>query len=114
MKVTSEGIQEFVNSKGDLSRPFTIVKYGAAVGDKYEITNTEGVKVTRTVTYKSTTDDYGIGFWMIKIIKVEETKEDPFVEKVTYYTNHKFGLVGIVINTKTGKELKLGIFPPTL
>jgi hypothetical protein len=114
MKVTSDGIQEFVTSKGDQSRPYTIVKYGAAVGDKYEFTNNEGVKITRTVTYKSTTDDYGIGFWMIKIIKVEETKEDPLVEKVTYYTNHKFGLVGIVMRTKTGKELKLGIFPPTL
>ena len=30
MKVTSEGIQEFVNSKGDLSKPFTIVKYVAS------------------------------------------------------------------------------------
>lgn len=114
MKVTSEGIQEFVNSKGDLSRPFTIVKYGAAVGDKYEFSTSEGVKITRRVTAKSTTDDYPIGFWMIKVIQVEETSDDPLLEKMTYYTNHKFGLVGVVLRTKAGKELKLGLIPPTL
>lgn len=114
MKVTSEGIQEFVNSKGNLSRPFTIVKYGAAVGDKYEFTTSEGVKITRRVTAKSTTDDYPIGFWKIKVIQVEETSDDPLLEKMTYYTNHKFGLVGVVLRTKAGKELKLGLIPPTL
>lgn len=114
MKVTSEGIQEFVSSKGDLSRPFTIVKYGASVGDKYEFTNSEGVKVTRAVTYKSVTDDYSILFWKIKIIEVEETSDDPLLEKMIYYTNHKFGLVGVVMRTKNGKELKIGIIPPTL
>lgn len=34
LKVTSEGIQEFINSDGDLSRPFTIVKYDAEVGKR--------------------------------------------------------------------------------
>jgi hypothetical protein len=123
MKVTSEGIQEFVNSKGDVSRPFTIVKYSASVGDKYEFTNGDGVRITREVTAKSTTDDYPIGFWMIKVIKVEETmddplvkagSDDPLVEKMIYYANHKFGLVGVVLKLKSGKELKLGLIPPTL
>ncbi|MBS1912819.1 MAG: hypothetical protein JST22_12595 [Bacteroidetes bacterium] len=114
MKVTSDGLQEFISSKGDLSRPYTIVKYAASVGDKYEFTNTEGIKITREVTYKSTTDDYQIGFMLIKVEKVEETSDDPLVEKITYYANHKFGLVGVVLRTKTGKELKLGIIPPTM
>lgn len=114
LRVTSEGIQEFVNSKGDLSRPFTIVKYSAAVGDKYEFTNADGVKITRTVTYRSTTDDYSVGFWLLKIIKVEQTQDDPLVDRVAYYTNHKYGLVGVVVTLKSGKEMKLGIFPPTL
>ena len=114
MKVTTDGIQEYVNSNGDESKPFTIVKYAANVGDKYEFTNSEGVKVTRTVSYHSTTDDYPIGFYMIKVMKVEETKEDLFMSKVTYVTNHKFGLVGVIIETKTGKTLKLGIFPPNM
>ncbi len=114
MKVTSEGIQEFVHSQGDVGRPFTIVKYGAAVGDKYEFTTSDGVKITRTVAYRSTTDDYPVGLWMLKVIRVEQTSDDPLLEKVTYYANHKFGLVGIVARTKTGKELKIGIIPPTL
>ncbi len=114
MKVTTDGIQEFVSSNGDESKPFTIVKYGSAVGDKYEFTNSDGIKVTRAVTYHSTTDDYPIGFYMIKVMKVEETKEDLFLDKITYVTNHKFGLVGVIIQTKTGKQLHLGVFPPNM
>jgi hypothetical protein len=114
LKVTSEGIQEFVSSKGDLTRPFTIVKYNANVGDTYTATNSDGIAVTRTVAYKSTTDDYQIGFWYLKVIKVDETKEDPLMEKITYVTNHKYGLVGVEATTKNGKQLKLTVFPPTL
>jgi len=123
-KITSEGIQEFITSKGDESKPFTIVKYAANIGDKYEFTNSEGVKITREVKYKSTTDDYPIVFWLIKVTKVEETQgdtfaqkitqEDVFVQKMTYITNHKFGLVGVVVETKNGKIFKLGIVPPNM
>lgn len=112
MKVTSEGIQEYMSSGGDLSRPYTIVKYSANVGDKYEFTDEDGIKVTRTVVSKSTTDDYYMGFWMIKVMKIEQTKEDPVIDKITYITNHKFGLVGVILQTKNGKTLKLGIIPP--
>ncbi|MFM8473921.1 MAG: hypothetical protein ACKOBV_10430 [Candidatus Kapaibacterium sp.] len=114
LKVTSEGIQEYVNARGDQSKPYTIVKYAAGVGDTYTYTNADGIAITRKVTYKSTTDDYPLAFWNIKVIKVEETKEDLLMEKVTYYANHKFGLVGVLLRTKTGKELKIGIFPPNL
>lgn len=114
LKVTSEGIQEYVSSGGDLSHPHTIVKYGWSVGDRNEFTNADGVKVTRTVTHKSTTDDYGIGFLLIKVIKVEQTQEDPLFTKITYIANHKFGLVGVVITTRQGEELRLGIIPPTM
>ncbi len=114
MKVTSDGIQEFVNSNGDESKPYTIVKYASAVGDTYEFTNSDGVKITRTVTYHSSTDDYAIGFYLIKVMKVEETKSDPFIQKITYVTNHKFGLVGVIIETTTGKVIQLGVFPPNM
>lgn len=114
LKVTTEGIQEYVNARGDRSKPYTIVKYAANVGDTYTYTNADGITITRKVTYKSTTDDYPLAFWNIKVTKVEETKDDLFMEKVTYYTNHKFGLVGVLLRTKTGKELKIGIFPPNL
>lgn len=114
MKVTSEGIQEFLNSGGDLSRPFTIVKYDASVGDTWSFTTDDGRKITRTVTYRSSSDDYPVAFWLLKVIKVEETSEDPVVEKVTYYANHKFGLVGVEVLTKSGENLEIGILPPTL
>lgn len=114
LKVTSEGIQEFVNSRGDLTKPFTIVKYNANVGDTYQFTTSDGVKITRTVTYKSTDDDYDIGFWRIKVIKVEETSDDPLAQKITYFANHKFGLVGVDMDAKNGKKLHVTVWPPTL
>lgn len=114
LKITNEGIQEYVNGRGDLSKPYTIVKYAANVGDTYSYTNPDGVLITRKVVYKSTTDDYPLAFWNIKVTKVEETKDDLLMEKITYYANHKFGLVGVLLRTKSGKELKIGIFPPNL
>ncbi len=113
-RVTSEGIQEYVSSGGDLSKPFTIVRYNANVGDVYRFKRPDGVEVTRTVTSKSTTDDYPIAFWLIKVIKVEETSNDPFIKKITYITNHKFGLVGIEIETIDGFKTKVGLWPPNL
>jgi hypothetical protein len=114
LRITSEGIQDYVTSAGEMSKPFTIVKYNANVGDTWETTDVDGVSVKRTVTYKSTTDDYDIAFWRIKVIKVEETKADPLIEKITYVANHKYGLVGILVRTKQGKELQIGVWPPNL
>lgn len=49
------------------------------------------------------------------MLKVEETgEEDPLIEKITYYTNHKYGLVGMENLTKNGKTLEVGVLPPTL
>ncbi len=113
-KVTSEGIQDFMYSGGNMSKPFTIVKYASNVGDKYEFTDVDNLKITRTVVSKSTTDDYPVGFWNIKVSQVEESKEDPIVEKITYIANHKFGMVGAVIKFKNGNSAKLGFLPPNM
>lgn len=117
-KITSEGMQDFVHSNGNTSKPFTLVKYSAKVGDKYEFTDEDGNKFVREVTYRSTDDDYPIAFWLIKVIKVEESIVDgpykDFFGKVTYYTNHKYGLVGVEYLTVTGKQLKFSIFPANL
>lgn len=110
-KITSEGIQEFFSNA---SEAHTLVKYDWAVGNVYEFTNSDGVKVKRTVVSKSTTDDYVLGFFKVKVIQVEETKEDPLVDKITYIANHKFGLVGVLLKTKNGKQTELSVFPPTL
>ncbi|MBN8573221.1 MAG: hypothetical protein J0M05_04860 [Candidatus Kapabacteria bacterium] len=97
-----------------MSKPFTLVKYSAIVGDKYEFTDNDNVKITRQVVYKSTTDDYDIVFWKIKVLKVEETKDDPIVEKIVYVANHKFGLVGVMVHFKNGAIAKLGLVPSNL
>ncbi|MCX7879209.1 MAG: hypothetical protein N2517_00925 [Ignavibacteria bacterium] len=117
-KITSKGMQDFIHSEGDLSKPFTLVKYDAKVGDKYEFTDKEGNKFVREVTYRSTTDDYPIAFWYIKVIKVEETITDGpyknFFGKLIYYTNHKFGVVGLEYQNLDGKKFKIEIWPSNL
>jgi len=116
-KVTDKGIQEYINSGGDLNKPFTIVKYDASVNDAYEFTRTDGTKLRRTVMSKSTTDDFPVGFWYLKVIKVRETTisgDDPLLDELWYVTNHKFGLVGLEGRLKDGTPLKITVFPPTL
>lgn len=114
-KVTSEGIQEFVSGGGDLSKPFTIVKYGMNVGDTWSFTDSEGTTTTRKVVHKSTTDDYDLYFWRFKVLKVESTRaNDPVLEKTTFIANHKYGPFGAVVRFKNGQELKIGVTSPTL
>lgn len=72
-KVTDAGIYDYVYSGGDKSKPFTLVKFDANVGDKWEF-KVGNQTVTREVVKKSTTDDTSYhGFWMIKTIDVLET-----------------------------------------
>jgi len=111
-KITSEGIQDFIYSKGDESKPFTIVKYSANIGDKYEFTTAEGVKITRVVTHIHTTEDWELGFLMVKTTRVvEETPNDPLLKQITYIGNHKYGLVGLILETKDNKIFKITIMP---
>jgi hypothetical protein len=86
-KSTTEGIE----SVSGLA-PGIIVKYDAEVGDEYPIGSTKKV---RKVVRRSTEDDYLYGFFMIKVIEVEEYPGTMGVDKITYYANHRFGLAGI-------------------
>lgn len=114
LKITSEGMQDFMHSKGNLSKPFTIVKYGSNVGDKYEFTTDEGKKITRTVIQKNPSEDWDIAFWRVKSIRVEEELiDDPLISKVIYVCNHKFGLVGLIMHLKDGKVMETIVFPPS-
>lgn len=117
-KVTSDGVAEFFSSKGDVSRPRALVKYSWNVGDELSFTDDDGIKIKRRVIRKSTEDDYPIGFWLIKTIDVEQTAENsPFanlIERAVIIGNHKFGIVGFKLYTRTGKEAHITIFPPTL
>lgn len=111
-KITSEGIQGFTHSGGDLSKPFTLIKYDAKVGDKYTFTDDAGNIITREVTYISTKEDYELYFYNIKVFKIEETQpKDPLIEKIEYIANHKFGLVGAKVIMKDGKTPTIEILP---
>jgi hypothetical protein len=106
-KNTSEGIVDYLNSDGS---PLVLVKYSASVGDKYILEKTDGTTITRTVTAKSTTDDYAYGFYMIKTITVEQDSRIPGVEKIVYNANHKFGLVGIQIVMEDGTSTYIYLY----
>ncbi|MER3330329.1 MAG: hypothetical protein RIF34_12180 [Candidatus Kapaibacterium sp.] len=112
VKATDKGIQDFVYSKGNTNKPFTLIKYDDGVGDSYSFTADDGTTYTRTIVSKSTEDEYPLGFYYIKVTKVDETQpNDPLLKRISYYTNHKFGLVGIELETKDGKIAKIDILP---
>lgn len=111
-KITSEGIQDFIHANNDISKPFTIVKYAANVGDKFEYTKADGSKITRTVVQKNPEEDWDLSFWRVKTIRVEEIDaNDPLIAKMTYITNHKFGLVGLIIHFRDGRIIETTILP---
>jgi hypothetical protein len=90
LKLTDEGIQDYFNKD---QKPHTLVKYDCNVGDEYKITKSDGKTITRTVTAKSTTDDFPYGFMYIKTIAIEQDSRVPGIKKFIYRANHRFGLV---------------------
>ena len=100
-KVTTEGI-EAING----FEPGVIVKYDSKVGDTYKLDDGR----ERKVTSKSTDDDYSYGFFNIKVLKVEETPNKFGVKKITYWANHKFGLVGVEITYDDNSTSKFPIY----
>jgi hypothetical protein len=105
IKQTVEGI-ECQNSMG----PGIVVRYASNVGDTYPVGSTGR---TRTVVSKSTTDDYYYGFYLIKVIKVEEPMlklKSGGLSKVTYWANHKFGLVGVKYDFADGSSATFPVY----
>jgi hypothetical protein len=109
-KITDAGILDY-NNKDHL--PFVLVKYDANVGDKYTLTKNDGTKIVRTVVRKSTTDDYPWNGMFIKTVDVEQSSNIPGVRKITYFTNHKFGLVAVMVEMDDGSKPKLSLVPKT-
>lgn len=105
-KNTTEGILDYTNSD---NKPFVLVRYSSNVGDKYVLKKSNGQTITRTVTAKSTTDDYPWGLLLIKTITVEQDSRIPGISKICYIANHKFGLVGIQFVMEDGTTSKLTI-----
>jgi hypothetical protein len=108
-KVTSEGIQDTFNPDKYLH---TMVKYDCSVGDQYNLTGSDNQTVTRTVTTKSTDDDFSYGFMLIKAITVEQTSPRvPGIRKIVYKANHKFGLVYMQVVPETGASGSMYVYP---
>lgn len=102
---TVEGIKSYVEMD-----PGILVKYSSSVGDTYPVGSTGR---TRTVVSKSSTDDYSYGFYMIKVMKIEEPTDglkSLGVSKITYWANHKFGLVGVQYDFTDGNSAKFPVF----
>jgi hypothetical protein len=106
-KNTSEGILDHLNEDG---KPFVLVKYDCKVGDKYVCDKKDGTKITRTVTRKSTTDEYPYGFYLIKTITVEQDSRIPGIEKIVYNANHHFGLVGVDFVMEDGSTIHTTVY----
>ena len=107
-KQTLEGIQSYVKDGEGI-----LVKYGSAVGDKYTVGSTGR---TRTVISKSTADDYYYGGLMIKVMQIEEPTpgfKSVGISKITYWANHKFGLVGVTYNLTDGSTISLPVYCTT-
>lgn len=102
VKVTKEGIEGIAGFP-----PGVIVKYDAVVGDKYPVGSSGR---SREVVSRSSTDDYSYGFYDIKVIKVEETPNEKGVKKISYWANHRFGLVGIQFDFDDGTSAKFPVY----
>jgi hypothetical protein len=107
-KMTDEGILDYNNANGD---PFVLIKYDANVGDKYTHKKSDGTTVVREVVRKSTTDDYYWGGMLIKTIDVDVKVNVPGVSKITYFSNHKFGLVAVRVTMEDGSAPQLSLAP---
>lgn len=113
-KITEKGIYDYVYSNGDKSKPFTLVKFDAKVGDKWEY-KVGNQTVVRKVVHKSTEDDTFYGFFLIKTIDVEETipagvkinGEVAQASKILWRFNHKFGFISADVTETTNKTTRV-------
>ncbi|MDX1642462.1 MAG: hypothetical protein R3220_12235 [Balneolaceae bacterium] len=105
-RITSKGLQAYTKD----GKPFTIVEYDAKKGDTYRLKRSSS-DLVRTVTHKSTDDDYQWAFFYIKTVQVEETGQTiPGISKIKYIANHRFGLVGYEIHFEDGSQKKVTLF----
>jgi hypothetical protein len=104
-KITKDGIAYLSGDNSGI-----IVRYGSSVGDIYPIGNTGDQRV---VVSKSTDDDFFYGFLLIKVIQVEEESKDlrdAGIEKLTYWANHRFGLVAIEMTFGDGSTARFPVY----
>lgn len=113
-KITEKGIYDYVYSNGDKKKPFTLVRFDAKVGDKWEY-KIGNQTVVRKVVHKSTEDDTFYGFLLIKTIDVEETipagvkinGEVAQASKILWRFNHKFGFISADVTETNNKTTRV-------
>jgi hypothetical protein len=103
---TKEGIKSLTGPGAGI-----LVKYDSKAGDTYPIGETGEV---RTVVSNTGKDDYPYGFYLIKTIQVEmdpvNLKSGGTVDKYTFVSNHKFGLVGVKVTFDDQSEVTFPIY----
>jgi hypothetical protein len=107
-KMTDAGILDYNNKD---HKPFVLVKYDGKVGDKYILEKSDGTTIVREIVRKSTSDDYYWNGLLIKTIDVEQTSNIAGVKKITYFSNHKFGLVAVRVEMEDGTKPQLSLVP---
>jgi hypothetical protein len=107
-KMTDEGILDYNNKD---HKPFALVKYDAKVGDKYTLEKSDGTTIVREVVRVSTADDFYWNGMSIKTVDVEQSSNIPGVKKITYFTNHKFGMVAVRVTMEDGTTPQLDLVP---
>lgn len=107
-KMTDEGILDYNNKD---HKPFVLVKYDAKVGDKYTLEKSDGTTIVREVVRKSSSDDFYWNGMIIKTIDVEQSSNIPGVNNITYFCNHKFGVVAVRVNMEDGTNPQLNVVP---
>ncbi|PKO97434.1 MAG: hypothetical protein CVU12_00160 [Bacteroidetes bacterium HGW-Bacteroidetes-7] len=101
-KSTTEGVESIYGFD-----PGILIKYSSSVGDEYDIL---GSSTKRVVTAKSTSDDFNWGGMMIKVLKVEENINRGGVKKITYFGNHKWGMVAVRFDFDDGSYSQFPIY----
>lgn len=108
-KITSDGIQDFFRR----DRPWTLVKYSDGVGTVYPFTTDNGENLKRTITEKTGLDDFPMGYMYIKTSKIESDlpATDKTAKRIIYRTNHKFGLVQVILILLDDTQVTLNVIP---
>jgi hypothetical protein len=116
ISITNMKIQQTTNGIKSLTGGGAgiLVKYDSNVGDTYPIGSTGNV---RKVVAKTGLDDYSYGFFLIKVIQVEDNpiylKSTSGVSKITYIANHKYGLVGVKVAFDDGTSSTFPLYSST-
>lgn len=113
-RITDKALYDYVYSNGDTKKPFTLVRFDARVGDKWEY-KVGTQKVVREVVHVSEKEDYSYGFLSIKTIDVQETiptgtiisGSESQIKSILWHFNHKFGFVGATVIKKDGTSVKV-------